>query len=224
MLAIAQQGMPQAEHRVFAPTQTAFKNLCAEFAPAQESATAGIAAEPRSNAPAPILAGYSTGAFLLLRELEQRAPLFTHRPRLLLFAPFVDFRAEAGLGGRVVTTRLKLLLRRLRSDPLAALADFYHQSEIRLDPPAALPYAQADLVWGIEQLAQTSVCATVLGRLRRNETGLPITAWVGGSDALLDAQQTTALFAPGQCRIAQGASHDLASLLAAATAEGALLA
>lgn len=232
MLAIAQELLPQARHRVWTPGAASLNALCSQLETDSgiacgESASGAfggrepVNGDSASGGGTVILAGYSTGAFLLLRELHRLMPLLVRGLPLLLFAPFVDFRAESDLGGRVVTTRLKLLLRRLRVAPLAAVADFYHQSNIALPAPQALPYASADLIWGIEQLAQTAVSAENLATLR-NAAGLDIRAWVGAADALLDAQKIASLFAAGVCRIEQNASHDFGSLLKAAIAEGGL--
>lgn len=224
MLATIQQLLPQASHRVLEPTESSLELLHRELTNGAQHTTQTTAQRTTlASAQPQIIAGYSTGAFLLLREIERFAPLLAPNSRILLFAPFVDFRAESGLGGRIVATRLKLLLRRLRSDPLAAIADFYTQSGIALSPPATLPYALPDLLWGIEQLAQTVVPPQALAQLRNGEPPLSISAWIGASDALLDAQTIATHFAPGVCRITDNASHDLASMLAVADTDGGLL-
>lgn len=184
-----------------------------------------------------IIAGYSTGAFLLLRELgkenasgtaAQEAATASPLP-LLLFAPFVDFRAESGLGGRVVSTRLKLLLRRLRTAPLQAVSDFYQQAQIALPAPQQLPYAEADLIWGIEQLADSAVSTEALEHLRAagniagdTATGHSLNAWIGAQDTLLEANTVASAFAHGRCHVCASASHDLTTLLRAARNSGGL--
>ena len=65
---------------------------------------------------ADVLIGYSTGAFLLLDNLEF-ARSFERR---VLLAPFLDFKAEAGLGGKTRAVQLKYLLEWLARDPLGA--------------------------------------------------------------------------------------------------------
>lgn len=219
MLAIVQRLLPAAEHRVFAPTQAGLAQLqtLAQTQPQEMD----------------FLGGYSTGAFLLLRE----APHWKHCPPLRLFAPFLDFRAEAGLGGRVVTTRLKLLLRRLRVAPLEAVVDFYLQSGIALTVPQALPYAAEDLLWGIEQLAQTSVSGATVAALAAAAQaqgggdvavqeaspleGIACRCWVGAADALLDGARIAPLLP--DCCLLPGVTHDFESLLCAALNGGGVL-
>ena len=75
------------------------------------------------------LAGYSLGAFLILKDQNMRA-VFGNP--LTLFAPFLDFKREAKIGGRIATSRLKLLHRQLRCRPLEALGNFYSAAGLGL--------------------------------------------------------------------------------------------
>lgn len=92
---------------------------------------------------ADILAGFSLGAHLLLGVTDPR-------PRILL-APFVDLKAEAGLGGAVATTQIKHLLRWLKRDANAAIADFLNRIGIFLPAPSG-PTEIGKLAWGLEQM------------------------------------------------------------------------
>lgn len=242
MLAIVQRLLPEAEHRVLPPTAASLAHLHQQLrgtvpasAAEKSDATAVAVSAAISGTDSAILpiaksgadvssvteiiAGYSTGAFLLLRDFADCFSATARRTPLRLFAPFADFRAEGALGGRVVTTRLKLLLRRLRSVPLAAVADFYQQSNIALPPPTALPYAQADLIWGIEQLAETSWSQSTLTFVRDNRIA-DLRAWVGEGDALLEAGKIATLFPGETCQVVSNATHDLGSLLCVAVGEG----
>lgn len=240
MLASVQRLLPEAKHRVLLPTAASLSLLREQLRSTAAIASASAAttgagktlstitetevkggAAIHANAPAAteIIAGYSTGAFLLLREFADYFLQANAAQPLRLFAPFADFRAESALGGRVVLTRLKLLLRRLRTAPLAAIADFYQQSGIALPPPATLPYPQAELIWGIEQLAETALSEKTI-KLIKNTKNTDFKVWIGAGDPLLDACQIASLFASGSCQIAADAAHDLHPLLHAALCDG----
>lgn len=202
MAEIAHRHLPQFEHYIYAPTQDGLEAL----------RTAVCAPDSRVS----LLGGYSTGAFLLLREM----PAWGVRPPLRLFAPFVDFREESGLGGRVAVARVKLLLRRLRTAPLTAVADFYTQSVLSLPAPQELPYAADALTWGIEQLAQTQVELDALEAFLDANAPLALRAWVGADDALLDATRIAELLP--HCKVLGGAGHDFDALLAACVVSGGI--
>jgi len=142
--------------------------------------------------------GYSTGAFLLLREER----LLKMARRAMLFAPFVDFRSESGLGGKTRRVQLEILIRRLRKDPLQAVSDFYSRASLSFSNPATLPYSQEGLLWGIEQLKE-----------ERGREGclLEIPACIGETDALLDSDRIASL--GGEIETFSGVGHDLAGLL-----------
>ncbi|MEM9157939.1 MAG: hypothetical protein AAGB46_02730 [Verrucomicrobiota bacterium] len=147
---------------------------------------------------ASVLIGYSTGAFLLL----QNEDLWERFEEVVLFAPFEDFKAEAGKGGRVKEAQMKYLLRWLQKDPLAALGDFYARAGLDRKTPTELPYALEDLVWGIERLLSDSVKGDALGRAR---------AFVGAEDALLDATEIRRMYP--NVEVIEGATHELRGLL-----------
>lgn len=146
------------------------------------------------------IGGYSLGAFLLLKNADT-VPL----PALLL-APFFAFPAEHNLGGRVKSVQVHVLLRRLRSDPLQALGDFYHRARLPLAPPKSLPYDRDDLSWGLSQLLNKAVPP----KMPSSWQGI-----VGDADPLLDAARLAAL-EPRLLRTAD-AGHAPAELLKAAS-------
>ncbi|RIK80518.1 MAG: hypothetical protein DCC67_09255 [Planctomycetota bacterium] len=148
--------------------------------------------------------GYSLGAFLLLRGEQPLAP----GERMTLAAPFIDLRSETLLGGRVEEVRLKYMMRRLARRPLAAIAEFYEAARLPLDPPSELPYSLDDLAWGLAQLYRPP------GKPRFDALG-GATALVGDADPLVDADRLAGLW-PG-LRVVQGADHQLAPLLEAAS-------
>lgn len=92
---------------------------------------------------ADILGGFSFGAHLLLGIDDPR-------PRILL-APFIDLKSEAGLGGAVATTQIKHLLRWLKRDPVAAIADFHKRIGVEA-PAQSEPPDIPKLAWGLEQM------------------------------------------------------------------------
>lgn len=141
-------------------------------------------------------AGYSFGAFLLLKEAEMVA-----LPAVLL-APFFAYPAEAGLGGNIRLTQIRFLARWLTKDPLAALNDFYERAGLELKKPAELPYPLENLEWGLEQLAKV-----------RAPTRLPET-WkglIGDRDPLLDA--SALLLAEPRLNVVPEAGHHPRALL-----------
>lgn len=154
-----------------------------------------------AEADATVLVGYSTGALLLLSEPE----LAERFDRVVLLAPFTDFRSESGLGGRVRTVQLKYLLRMLKKDPLTTVHDFYNRAGFKMPLPTELPLPADDLRWGIEQL------------LNRQADGWSIAdaeCYVGDADPLLDAARLAEL-CPSM-RVVEGAGHQLSELVAGA--------
>ena len=138
------------------------------------------------------LAGYSLGANLLLRMgLGYQA---------LLLAPFMDFKKEAGLGGRVSLTQLRYLQRWLRRNPLDALNDFFERAALAYRA-TELPYAKEDLLWGLEQLMADTDAGIARG----------CTAMLGLEDPLLDTEALSGFFEKTE-RLS-GVGHDLAGLL-----------
>ncbi len=169
---IAESVLPQAEHTVYLPTQAGMDSLDGDC---------------------DALVAYSLGTFLYLREAKKVAP----QCKIVLVAPFGDFRLESGRGGKTQTTKVRFLLRWLRRDPRAALADFYHRSGLNLPAPEDLPYAVEDLSWGIEQLAETELPVAI-----HEEVAL-----VGDADALLAHAPLAEEFS--RLEVVSGAGHDL---------------
>lgn len=130
---------------------------------------------------ADVYCGHSLGALLLLGI----ADALPRSARLLLWAPFSDFRMESDRGGRVSATQLKLLIRMLERNAQAAVNDFYERSGLAQHCEGALPYAPEDLVWGIRQLLETSVNPAAFTRVDK--------ALIGSEDALLDADKISRL-------------------------------
>jgi len=120
---------------------------------------------------ADILGGYSFGASLALR-------LEDPRPRVLI-APFADLKKETGRGGAVDTKQIRHLLRRLRRDPSAAIADFHRRCGIEPLPLSA-SFDLNRLGWGLESMLQPApdVPAMPMGSI----------AVAGCHDPLLDSE------------------------------------
>ncbi|MBC2593635.1 hypothetical protein H5P28_05105 [Ruficoccus amylovorans] len=163
---------------------------------------------------ADIVVAYSTGAFLLLGAPDKMRAAGT----VVLVAPFADFRAESGRGGKTPAAKLRFLLRWLRRDPLAAVSDFYDRSGLGV-PPSTLPYTPEHLIWGIEQLATVAQSALDLqsasdgdpARARPTVSGTAqanVIALAGDCDALLDADGLRGDFPDLQ--VVAGAGHALA--------------
>ncbi|MDP0495366.1 MAG: alpha/beta fold hydrolase [Verrucomicrobiota bacterium JB024] len=209
--AFAQSVCPEAAHEIFLPT-----SICTEKMDTSSGAPSGVVAETEAGygAKADIIVGYSTGAFLLLGAWDK----LPSAARVVLVAPFADFRAESGRGGKTPAAKLRFLLRWLRRDPLAALQDFYQRAGLG-EPPAGLPYAQEELVWGIEQLAEVAQpgLAGQTDPYPKNEYASPasaardsrcLTVLVGDQDTLLDAEALRADFP--MLTVVPGAGHALA--------------
>lgn len=102
------------------------------------------------------VAGYSLGAFLLLKSLlgpeEQRVD--PKKTSIALLAPFFSFPSESGHGGRIPSAQVIFLARWLKKDPHSALRDFYRRSGLAVAPSSlsSLPYPFGDLLWGLEWL------------------------------------------------------------------------
>lgn len=147
------------------------------------------------------LIAYSLGAFLVLRE-----PGFVERfSRSVLLAPFVDFRAESGRGGKVRSAQLKYLLRWLSRSPLEAVNDFRERAGFMSAALSALPMPIEELVWGIRSLAEDAVDPEVFDGAR----GI-----IGGCDSLLDAEVLRKLNT--NLRVVPELGHELPKLLAEA--------
>lgn len=146
------------------------------------------------------VAGYSLGAFLLLRSPPSLVPM----NQVMLLAPILDLRLEQAIGGRVQELRLRYMLRQLARKPRETIADFYRSAALALTPPAGLPYPLADLAWGLEQLHRPA------GK-SRPEMFQDAIAVAGDRDPLVDADRL-AEHLPG-LRILPGVGHDFTPLL-----------
>lgn len=141
--------------------------------------------------------GYSLGACLMLH----RPGDFPAKRGHFFMAPFFDLKREAGLGGLISSTQLKVTLRWFRRDPIAALNDFYHRAGLSLTLNDALPYAAEDLSWGLDVL---------LGEpppIPQDDPGLAV---MGAIDPLVDAEQVKAFFP--RSVVVEGAGHRLDEL------------
>jgi len=171
VLKLAQRLLPRAFHRVLPPAKWALDDIGS----------------------CDILVGYSFGAHLVWRAYDRFAP----KTQLVLLAPFLDLRREAGSGGKVPLVVLTRMLRKFRLAPLEVIADFYAKLGLP-DPPAALPYALDDLTWGLELMVSggfgrppsPASCHTVVGDedplvdCQTLATCLPKTSIISGSHAL----------------------------------------
>lgn len=147
-----------------------------------------------------ILVGYSLGAFLL----SSRPDLATRFSQTILLAPFEDFRAEAGRGGRIRKAQLAYLLRWLGRNRLEALRDFWSRAELA-DPENPNELTTSDLEWGIQRLLKSSACGWLGRRLR---------SYVGDQDRLLDVEELKDR--SRYLNVVAGAGHDLLPLAKAA--------
>jgi hypothetical protein len=183
---LARAAFPQAEHDFFAASPIWLAKVSA-------------------NGPWDAIAGHSLGALLMLKEAAAVSRL---APRVTLLAPVLAFPAEAGLGGRIALTQVRYLTRWLKTDPTAALADFYARAGMsgceagNLNAPAGL------LQWGLERLMQDRV-----------DPPLPMgwRGYVGVNDALLDARELVQRDPKVTC--VAGATHHPEALIRAWAAD-----
>lgn len=97
-----------------------------------------------------------------------------------------------------------MLLRFLRRDPLGALTDFTERADLHTGAASGeLPYAAEDLIWGIGQLRDQIA--------EPPSASLPVRAWIGAQDALLDAGALRDQWP--EVTVLPGAGHDLSDLL-----------
>ncbi|MBC8041395.1 MAG: hypothetical protein H7Y06_12690 [Opitutaceae bacterium] len=178
---LARAEFPQAEHRFFAASPTWLAQVCAE-------------------GPWDVIAGYSLGTLLMLKEAGAVGRL---APQVVLFAPIFAFSQEQALGGRVPLVQVKYLARSLKTDRAAVLADFYTQAGLTGcaaddETPAGL------LQWGLERLSGDRV-----------EPVLPVgwSAFAGAQDALLDAAELKRL--EPRIVIIGGATHHPVAIMRA---------
>jgi len=180
-LRIARARWPKVEHTVLAPNR-----LC--LAKLREALVVGDYER---------LVGYSLGTQLLLAQRDSLPEI-----PIVLFAPIFDFKAEAGMGGRIAVRRLDVLIRWLRRDPRAAVEDFGRRAGMRARPEyTELGDAPEDLIWGIEQLRDTGAAPP----------GDGVVGAIGEKDLLLDAARMAELWP--SLKIIAGAGHDLEDLV-----------
>ena len=125
--------------------------------------------------------GYSLGASLILRRPDG----FPAKRGRFFVAPFLDLKRESGLGGLVASTQLKVTLRWLRRDPIAAVNDFYHRAGLNLLLGDTLPYDVEDLNWGLNVLLNEP------SPIPREDPGLAV---MGANDPLVDAVRMKSFF------------------------------
>lgn len=124
------------------------------------------------------LGGYSLGALWLLRQAEN----LPAKIPVLLLAPILAFTSEHQAGGRVALAQLRLQRRRLRTQPVAAIADFFQRAgltELATSPEA--------MTWNA---ARHPALDEELGWLEHWQAQPPAKNWqgfVGGDDSLLEA-------------------------------------
>ncbi len=128
--------MPHDQHEIILPVSNWFRELQEKISFADQ------------------VAGYSFGAFLLLGQ--SRFLNEAGKP-VRLYAPFLDFKAESGLGSKISLTQLKYLKRWLNRKPLEAIADFYKQAEIEITPLNGLPYPLNELDWGVDRMIEDEI-------------------------------------------------------------------
>jgi hypothetical protein len=168
---------PDVHHTVIAPTAGAI-----------EQATA---LQPD------VIAGYSLGTLLLLA-----APLPPSSPPIVGVAPIFAFDAEAGFGGRTPGRARIALTGKFQKDAIGAVRLYLRLAGMADCFQDALPYAEADLAWGLE----------VLGTLRaRPETIAQARLYAGQNDPLIDPAM---LGGPGKAvQIIADCGHDYRTLL-----------
>jgi len=182
---IADAYFPGSEHTLLAPTQAA----------------AGSIGSPD------VTIGWSLGAWRLLEAASRGA---TFGGMVLLLAPFVAFPSESMLGGRCSATQVKYLHRWLQRDPMAALADFHQRAGLGT-PPTELPYPAADLLEGLDRLAEDA--SPELREFASRGLQPNWQALVGDADPLLDGRAVCE--ALQGCTLMRGVGHSIADLLRA---------
>jgi hypothetical protein len=215
MRPLAEKYFAGSQHTFLPPTKQAIEeisrphpHLSSPLSPS-EGERVGVRSSPD------IMVAWSFGAWRLL-EAAARGVEFPGM--VLLYAPFVAFPSEAGLGGKCSATQVKFLRRWLQREPLSALADFCKRAEIpvsNLHSNTPLPYALSDLLEGLERLSEDASP----GLREFAARGLPRNwqAFVGDRDPLLDGA-TVCRSLPG-CVLLRGVGHAIADLLAASQAK-----
>ena len=143
------------------------------------------------------IGGYSFGAFLMLLWPKQ----FPSKKGHFFIAPFLDLKREAGFGGKVAATQLRVTRRRLDKYPCAAVNEFYQKSGLQHRLQKTLPYDKEDLAWGLDML---------LGESASIPDKNPGPAVLGSEDLLVDAAISRKFFP--RIMVVKGAGHRLEEL------------
>jgi len=197
---LAEKYFPGSEHTLLAPTSVAAPR---QGTTNQDKDSAALSRDAATD----LTIAWSFGAWRVMEAASRGVEV---PGMVLLLAPFVAFPSESGLGGKCSVTQVRFLHRWVQRDPLAALADFYQRVRM-MDAPTELPYAQADLLEGLDRLSEDASPALREFAAR----GLPRNwqALIGDDDPLLEAE-TVARSLPG-CVCLRGVGHAIADLLRA---------
>lgn len=215
MRPLAEKYFLQSEHTFFAPTKQAIEEISRPHTRPTSSLSSSQGERPGVKGSPDIIVAWSFGAWRLL-EAASRGVEFSCM--VLLFAPFVAFPFEAGLGGKCSVTQVKFLHRWLQREPLSALADFCKRAEIPASTPDSntpLPYALPDLLEGLGRLSEDA--SPTLREFAAR--GLPRNwqAFVGDRDTLLDGAAVCRSLSG--CVLLRDVGHAIADLLAASQAK-----
>jgi thioesterase domain-containing protein len=174
--------LPEAAHVFFEPTESAIAAL-------------------ETQGPFECVVGYSLGAHLLLAEAARVTRLGA---KVVLLAPFIAFPSEEAMGGRVARTQVRYLVRWVRRERDAALADFYAKAGLDVSAEMAADISAETLAEG-------------LMRLEKGRVEMPVPSdwgmFVGDRDDLLDALILAQNFPT--LVVVPGATHHPAALLRA---------
>ncbi|MFT3869498.1 MAG: hypothetical protein QM715_13670 [Nibricoccus sp.] len=188
--------------------RNAFKALCRELLPGIEPVVEAPTRSGRDKLLASnvdIFAGYSLGAWLLI---DAAARGWKPKQSPYLLAPFIAFPAEAGVGGRVRRSQLRVVSRNLAVDASAAVCDFSKRAN--LSAPTTHPPLKDEFTEGLTFLNDVSL-SKVPDEVRTWH------AYVGALDSLVDAIELARHWP--ELRIVPQAGHDPKALLAAVSAE-----
>lgn len=149
-----------------------------------------------------VIAGYSLGSLLLLADKTE-----PDNRSHFAFAPILAFDAEAGLGGKTPTRSREAVQARFERSPSTAIKLYLRLAGLSDLGSDQLPYAEADLQWGLD----------ALGELRaRPDTVSRSHLFLGTEDPLVDASAVGAQFS--HAISLPRVNHDFRLLLPAAAA------
>ena len=146
-----------------------------------------------------VIAGYSLGSLLLLADKTEP----DNRPRFA-FAPILAFDAEAGLGGKTPTRSREAVQARFERSPSTAIKLYLRLAGLSDLGSDQLPYAEADLQWGLDALGKLRARADTVSRSQ---------LFLGTEDPLVDASVLDSQF-PHLISLPR-VSHDFRKLLPA---------